>query len=157
MEQRDPQDPQGSSTQDAPPPGLPSVVVERRVEWQDTDAAGHHHFSAIQRWAEAAEAVLMRRLGLSHLYGSTPRVHYEADFLKRLWFGEVVSIELRVVKVGVSSLHYAFDVRGQEGVAATGRMSIVHSAARATSSTPWPEDVRALLSEAGAQAPETAA
>jgi acyl-CoA thioesterase FadM len=128
-------------------PALPSVTVERHVEWQDTDAAGHHHFSAVQRWAEAAEAALMRDLGLSHLYGSTPRVHYEADFLSRLWFGEVVHIELRVAKVGTSSLHFIFDVRGKDGIAATGRMSIVHSAAHATGSTPWPDDVRALLSD----------
>ncbi|GAA4972581.1 thioesterase family protein [Yinghuangia aomiensis] len=132
-----------------------SVVVERRVEWSDTDAAGHHHFSAVQRWAEAAEAVLLGRLGLRNLFGSTPRVHYEADFLRRLWFGETVRVELRVTKVGTSSLHYAFDVRGSEGVAATGRMVVVNSPATATASTPWPEAVRDALTQAGPQDPET--
>ncbi|MGR7003503.1 acyl-CoA thioesterase [Yinghuangia aomiensis] len=63
-----------------------SVVVERRVEWPDTDAAGHRLFSAVQRWAEAAEAVLLGRLACGACSGSTPRVHYEADFLRRLWF-----------------------------------------------------------------------
>ncbi|MBT2447678.1 AMP-binding protein [Streptomyces sp. ISL-43] len=136
-------------------PHLPSVVVERRVEWTDTDAAGHYHHSTVVRWVEAAEAVLLRRLGLSHLFGSTPRVHFEADYRARLWFGEAVRTELRITKVGTSSLHYAFTVHGEEGAeAATGRMVIAHSAARATGTTPWPDEVREVLTKAGRQAPE---
>lgn len=139
----------------APAQNLPSVVIERRVEWPDTDAAGHYHHSAVVRWVESAEAVLLRRLGLSHLFGSTPRVHYEADYRARLWFGETVRIELRVIKVGTSSLHYAFTVRGEgEKAAATGRMAIAHSAAHATGSTPWPDEVREILAKAGPQVPE---
>jgi acyl-CoA thioesterase FadM len=130
---------------DVPESPSATATVERRVEWSDTDAAGHHHFSAILRWAEAAEAELLRQLGLSRLFGSTPRVHIEADFLARLWFGELVRTELRIEKVGTSSLHYAFTVRGESGPAATGRMVVVHSAADATGSAPWPEDVRAAL------------
>lgn len=136
-------------------PHLPSVVIERRVEWPDTDAAGHYHHSTVVRWVEAAEAVLLRRLGLSHLFGSTPRVHFEADYRARLWFGEAVRTELRVTAVGTSSLHYAFTVRGEEGTeAASGRMVIAHSAARATGTTPWPAEVREVLTKAGPQAPE---
>ncbi|MER5733627.1 thioesterase family protein [Streptomyces sp. NPDC002138] len=134
---------------------LPSVVIERRVEWPDTDAAGHYHHATVVRWVEAAEAVLLRRLGLSHLFGSTPRVRFEADYRARLWFGEAVRTELRVTKVGTSSLRYAFTVHGEEGAeAATGRMVIAHSAARATGAAPWPAEVREVLTKAGPQAPE---
>ncbi|MFD4545829.1 acyl-CoA thioesterase [Streptomyces sp. NPDC058466] len=136
-------------------PQLPSVVIERRVEWPDTDAAGHYHHSTVVRWVEAAEAVLLSRLGLAHLFGSTPRVHFEADYRARLWFGQLVRVELRVAKVGTASLHYAFTVQAEDGeVAATGRMSIAHSAARAAGATPWPDDVREALTKAGPQAPE---
>lgn len=138
-----------------PEPAPASIVIERRVEWSDTDAAGHHHFSAIQRWVEAAEAALLRRLDLLHLFGSTPRVHYSADFLRRLWFGESVRVELRVAKVGVSSLHYTFEVHGREGAAATGRMVVANSPATATASEPWPEPIRAAFAHRGPQAPET--
>ncbi|THA86104.1 2-aminobenzoate-CoA ligase [Streptomyces sp. A0592] len=140
----------------SPSPAAPArVVVERRVEWTDTDAAGHYHHSTVVRWVEAAEAVLLHRLGLSHLFGSTPRVHFEADYRARLWFGDTVRTELRVTKVGSASLHYAFTVRGEQGgEAATGRMVIAHSAAHATGSTPWPDDVRELLGAAGPQQPE---
>ena len=34
---------------------LPEVMIERAVEWYDTDAAGHQHHSVILRWAEAAD------------------------------------------------------------------------------------------------------
>ncbi|WP_327388762.1 acyl-CoA thioesterase [Streptomyces sp. NBC_01207] len=140
----------------APAPAEPAgVVVERRVEWTDTDAAGHYHHSTVVRWVEAAEAVLLQRLGLSHLFGSTPRVHFEADYRARLWFGDAVRTELKVTKIGTASLHYAFTVRGaQGGEAARGRMVIAHSAAHATGSTPWPAEVRDLLGTAGPQQPE---
>ncbi|MEU5539408.1 thioesterase family protein [Streptomyces sp. NPDC020362] len=134
---------------------LPSIVIERRVEWPDTDAAGHYHHSTVVRWVEAAEAALLRRLGLAYLFGSTPRVHFEADYRARLWFGDLVRVELGVTRVGTASLSYAFTVRGKgDEEAATGRMTIAHSAARASGATPWPAEVRDLLTEAGVQAPE---
>lgn len=165
-------------------PGPASVAIERRVEWSDTDAAGHYHFSAVQRWAEAAEATLLRRLGLAELFGRIPRVHFEADYLERLWFGDVVRTELRVVRVGGSSLHYAFEVHGPGGLAAAGRMSVVHAvppiagadpgganprganprgagskgadskSSGSKGAQPWPEPVRRALAEAGPQAGE---
>ncbi|MFJ2809749.1 AMP-binding protein [Kitasatospora sp. NPDC087271] len=131
-----------------------SVAIERRVEWSDTDAAGHYHFSAVQRWAEAAEAALLRRLGLAELFGRIPRVHFEADYRERLWFGDLVRTELRVVRVGGSSLHYAFEVHGPHGLAASGRMSVVHAAPNAKGAEPWPAPVRRALAEAGPQQPE---
>jgi 2-aminobenzoate-CoA ligase len=131
-----------------------SVEVERRVEWPDTDAAGHYHFGSVQRWVEAAEAVLLRRLGLGHLYGSIPRVHFDADYLAKLWFGDSVRTRLRIADVGRSSLSYAFEVHGQGGLAATGRMTVVHCAADAEDSSPWPDEVRELLLHGGPQDPE---
>ena len=147
-----PADHQDADQRDAEPAPAPHVVIERRVEWQDTDAAGHHHFSAVQRWAEAAEAELLRQLGLDRLFGSIPRVHFEADYRARLWFGENVRTELRIARIGTSSLHYAFTVHGESGVAATGRMVVAHSAADATGSAPWPQDVPAALLRAAPQA-----
>ncbi|MFJ7246955.1 acyl-CoA thioesterase [Kitasatospora sp. NPDC098652] len=140
-----------------PAPAPAAITIERRVEWSDTDAAGHYHFSAVQRWAEAAEAALLRRLGLAELFGRIPRVHFEADYRERLWFGDVVRTELRVVRVGGSSLHYAFEVHGPQGLAASGRMSVVHAAPRVKGAEPWPAPVRRALTEAGPQQPEVVA
>ncbi|MCG6495661.1 hypothetical protein MCM47_29700 [Kitasatospora sp. A2-31] len=98
--------------------------------------------------------MLLRRLGLAGLFGRIPRVHFEADYRERLWFGDPVRTELRVLRVGGSSLHYAFEVHGPLGLAATGRMSVVHAAAQAKGAEPWPPEVRRALAESGPQQPE---
>jgi acyl-CoA thioesterase FadM len=123
----------------------PIVTITRRVEWPDTDAAGHHHHSAVQRWVEAAEAELLRQHGQDGLFGRTPRVRYEVDYTARLWFGEAVEIELAIARVGEKSMRYEFTVRGESGVAATGSMVVAYAAADAPHAVPWPDDVRAAL------------
>src|SRR5918992_2691489 len=103
----------------------PATVCERKVEWYDTDAAGHHHHSAILRWVEAAEAELFRRHGLEGLFGRIPRVRYEADYRARLVFGQPVRIGLRVAELGRTSLHYEFEVLTADGTIAAKGLSVV--------------------------------
>ncbi len=131
-----------------------SVVVERRVEWSDTDASGHHHNTFIARLLEAAEAVLLRRLGLEHLTIATPRVRYEVDFRSRLFFGDAVEAHIRVEAVGRTSLTYRLVVRRAAAVVAEARCVVAHARPDQERAEPWPDDVRALLVGAGAQAPE---
>src|ERR687887_445643 len=51
------------------------VVLRRRIEWMDTDAAGIYHWTTVFRLAEAAEAALHTALGIVDLtFGATPRV-----------------------------------------------------------------------------------
>ncbi|MEU5692092.1 thioesterase family protein [Actinosynnema sp. NPDC020468] len=129
----------------ATPESRPEVTIERRVEWHDTDAAGHQHHSAVLRWVESAEAELLRGLGLAHLFGHAPRVRHEVDYRARLWFGEVVRTRLWIARVGRSSLRYEFTVRGESGVAAEGALVIAHVEPGAPGATPWPEDVRSTV------------
>jgi acyl-CoA thioester hydrolase len=133
----------------------PSVVVHRKVEWVDTDAAGHHHHGAVLRWVEAAEAVLLQRRGVTDLFGRIPRVHYEVDYRSRLWFGQEVQVELTVAQVGEKSVRYEFVVRSGEVVAATGNLVIVLAAPDAPTAAPWPDAVREALTRGGPQAAET--
>jgi acyl-CoA thioester hydrolase len=121
------------------------MTVECRVEWHDTDAAGHQHHSAILRWVEAAEAELLRERGLAWLFGRTPRVRYEVNYRSRLWFGELVRIRLEVAQLGRTSLRYEFEVDGSGGVAADGSMTVVHAEPDAPAATPWPDEVRVAL------------
>lgn len=130
------------------------VVVQRRVEWPDTDAAGHYHHSTVVRWAEAAEAVLHERLGLLDLYSSMPRVHYEVNYLARLWFRDLVDIEIRVAEVGRSSVRYDFVVRRSGQTAAVGAMVAVNADPGTGGSQQWPDRVRRALLESGSQTPE---
>jgi acyl-CoA thioester hydrolase len=120
------------------------IVAQRVVEWSDTDASGHYHHSTVIRWVEAAEAELYERLGL-HLFGTTPRVRYEVDYVDRLWLGDRVDIELTVASVGRTSLHFEFSVRRGEQVAARGRMTCVNSQPEDARAAPWPDRIRSTL------------
>lgn len=124
-----------------------SVTIERQVEWPDTDASGHYHHSAVIRWVEAAEAELQRQLGLTELFGTTPRVHYEVDYLARLWFRDVVRIVLSVAEVGGASLRYEFEVRRGDEVAARGHLVCVNADPEGAGATRWPEDIRTALGQ----------
>jgi acyl-CoA thioesterase FadM len=141
-----PEDPAGS------PAARPaSVVVRREVEWRDTDAAGHYHHSAVIHWVESAEGVLQQRLGLGGLYGTVPRVRYEVDYLDRLWFRDVIDVEVAVADVGRTSVAYAFEVRRGGTTVARGRMVTVHADPGSAGTIPWTEEERRLLSEGGRQ------
>jgi acyl-CoA thioester hydrolase len=134
-------------------PGLSDpaeTVITRRVEWYDTDAAGHHHHSAILRWVEAAEAELLRRHGLDWLFGRIPRVRHEVSYRARLMFGQPVLTRLHVAELGRTSLSYAFEVRTADGApAADGVMVVVYVPNPESAAMPWPREVAAALLPAG--------
>jgi acyl-CoA thioester hydrolase len=143
---------------DAQPPErdeLPSVVVHRRVEWHDTDAAGHHHHGAVLRWVESAETVLLLRRGATALLGHAPRVHYDVDYRSRLWYGQIVQIELAVARVGEKSVRYTFQVRAADVVAASGSLVMVMSSPDGPHAMPLPPEIRLALTTGGPQEPET--
>jgi acyl-CoA thioester hydrolase len=135
------------------PAVLPSVVVHRKVEWHDTDAAGHHHHGAVLRWVESAESELLRRLGVADLFGRIPRVHYEVDYRARLWFGQDIQVELAVAAVGERSVRYEFAVRADEVLAATGNMVITMAAPDSPRAVPWSPEVRLALTGGATTAP----
>lgn len=143
-----------SALLDAVPADHAAVLVQRRVEWPDTDAAGHYHHSTVVRWVEAAEAVLYERLGLSELFGRIPRVRYEVEYAARLWFGDIVDIALGVAELGRTSVTYAFEVRRGDQVVAAGRMVAVSSDPANGSTEPWTDQVRKAFTTSGGLAPE---
>ena len=125
--------------------GRARAVHRCRVEWMDTDAAGHHHNSAIVRYVEAAEATLMRECGVAGYFGAAPRVRYEVDFTSRLWFQQEVTTVLVVDRIGTASLSFRFEVWGEEtddhprSLAASGSYVTAHVAAGRHASEPWPD------------------
>lgn len=133
-------------------------VHRARVEWSDTDAGGHHHNTAVARYAEAAEAELMRRTGLAEYFGTAPRVRYEADFTAPLWFGQEVTAIVVLEQIGSSSMTFRFEVwaeayEGREReLAASGRYVTVH-VPRGTPgtrrATPWPAEWVKMLRNGG--------
>jgi 2-aminobenzoate-CoA ligase len=124
------------------------ITVERRVEWRDTDAAGHHHFTAILNWAEEAEYALHERLAIADvLAGRCPRVHVDFDYRRPTHARQVVEIDLAVLDVGRTSVRYAVTVRCEGESVADGVVAAVFVPNGAP--TPWPEEVRRALLESG--------
>lgn len=132
-------------------------VHRTRVGWSDTDAGGHHHNTAVARYAEAAEAEPMRRRGLTDYFGTAPRVRYEADFAAPLWFGQEVTAIVVLERIGTSSMTFRFEVWGEahEGrereLAASGRYVTVHvprgGERGERRSRPWPAEWVEALSK----------
>lgn len=135
----------------------PTGVHRTHVEWIDTDAAGIHHNTSIARWAEAAEADLMRGVGLTGYFPVAPRVRYEADFTASLRPGDEVTATTRIQRLGRTSLTLAFEVWGgppgrEPVLAARGRCVTVHLDGRSGRPTPWPTEWRGALDPAAAGA-----
>ena len=129
-----------------------SIVVQRRIEWPDTDASGMYHNTAAFRFIEVAETALLDRLGFVHdIYGRHPRVHIEADFLRPLRFRDLVDIELAVEKVGRSSVTYRFEMRLDGEAAVRGRAVAVLLSKAGGEPVPWPNEYRQRLLTAGPQ------
>jgi acyl-CoA thioesterase FadM len=128
------------------------VVLERRVEWMDTDAAGIYHWTTAFRFAESAEAALHTALGIADVtFGATPRVHVEADFERALVFNEVVDVELAVRAVGRTSVEYGLVITGADGPAVAGTIKACFIDRSTRRAVPWPDDVRERLSSGGLQ------
>lgn len=128
-----------------------SIVVRRRVEWADTDASGKYHNTVAFKLAEQAETRLLTALGLTEeIYGRLPRVHMSVDLTESLRFNDEVEVELRVERVGRTSLEYAFAIRRAGVEVATGRMIAVLLRADGEKEA-WLPDHRERLETAGAQ------
>src|SRR5256885_8355569 len=107
-----------SHENDLPDPAR--VVLRRRIEWMDTDAAGIYHWTTVFRLAEAAEAALHTALGIAdRTFGATPRLRASGDFRMPLRFNDVVDVRLEVASIGRTSLAQAVEVRRDGELAAT--------------------------------------
>ena len=132
----------------------PTGTYRGRVEWIDTDAAGIYHNTAVARYAEAAEAELMRRLGLPGYFPAAPRVRYEVSFEAPLRFGDELVATVRVARIGRTSMTFDFELwRDGDGPApvraAHGRYVTVHLGGPEAQPAPWPADWLAALAEDG--------
>ena len=137
-----------SSTEELPDPA--TLVLRRRIEWMDTDAAGIYHYTTVFRFAEAAEAAMHTRLGIAdRTFGATPRVGVAMDFKRSLRFNDEVEATLAVVSIGRSSVRYEFTLSGPQGVAAIGQLAACLIDRATGRATPWPDDMRRLLASGG--------
>ena len=141
-----------SHENDLPDPA--SVVLRRRIEWMDTDAAGIYHWTTVFRLAEAAEAALHTALGIADFtFCATPRVAVQATFARPLRFNDPVEVALTVTRLGRTSVEYALAVTGEQGPAAEGSVKSCLIDRETGRAIPWPDEIRGKLSAAGRQQP----
>ena len=134
--------------------GPASIIVQRRIEWPDTDASGRWHNTAGFRFIEVAETALLERIGiLDDVYGRLPRARIEADFKKLLVFRDVLDCFLGVSRVGGTSINYIFELRKQDEICMTAEVTAVLLDADGAPAQ-WPQEYRDLLMKAGPQSPE---
>ena len=103
----------------------------RRVEFCDTDAAGILHFSAFFQLMEQAEHELLRSVGLSVVMSdaegkiSWPRVAARCDYRAAARFEDVLTIEVRLARLGTKSVTYAYRFLRDEEELAVGEIAAV--------------------------------
>jgi acyl-CoA thioester hydrolase len=135
--------------------GLPDparIVLRRRIEWIDTDAAGIYHWTTAFRLAEAAEAALHTALGIADFtFGATPRLAVSASFSRPLRFNDPVDVELAVAAIGRTSLDYRLSIRADDGPAAEGSVKVCLIDRATGRATPWPDEIRERLAAGGLQ------
>jgi acyl-CoA thioester hydrolase len=126
------------------------IVLRRRIEWIDTDAAGIYHWTTAFRLAEAAEAALHTALGIAdRTFGVTPRVSVAAEFHRPLVFNDPVEVELAVEAVGRTSVRYALSITGPDGPAMSGQVTACLIDRETRRAVGWPDDIRAALENGG--------
>jgi 4-hydroxybenzoyl-CoA thioesterase/acyl-CoA thioester hydrolase len=109
-----------------------AFIHKRRVEFRDTDAAGIVHFSVFFPMMEEAEHAALRHVGLSvmspenvdgHL--TWPRISATCDYVSAARFEDVLDICVTVVKIGTTSVTYAFQFLRGEQTIANGKITAV--------------------------------
>lgn len=132
--------------------------TSRRVEFRDTDAAGIVHFSAFFPMMEAAEHEMLRSAGIQvmpkphngEVSLTWPRVAASCDYLSAARFEELLSIEVRVVKIGNSSVQYEYRFQCDQRKVAVGLITVVSCRLDEygkLKKTKVPDEIRVLLSE----------
>jgi acyl-CoA thioester hydrolase len=133
-----------------------SIRVERKLEWVDTDASGHWHNTAALRMAEAAEIVLLERLGILdkvHMRHPPPRVQINVRFHRPLYFNEVAQISLEVTDIGGASITYRCEIADGSGELCAELTVVAVLRGADGRAAMWPAELRRLLLTAGQQEP----
>lgn len=131
-------------------------VTGRRVEFRDTDAAGIVHFSAFFPMMETAEHELLRSLGIPVLPRDEgqgpavtwPRVAAECHYTAAARFEDELRIEVRVGRIGTSSVRYEFSFTRDGEPIAHGALTAVCCTLRpggGLAKVPIPESIRQRL------------
>jgi acyl-CoA thioester hydrolase len=104
------------------------IRARRRIEYVDTDMSGIVHFSRFLVFMENTEHAFLRAIGADvHMQEedgrelSWPRVSVACEYLSPARFGDELEIHLQVVRKGLRSMTYGFEIRRGDMVLARGK------------------------------------
>ncbi|MGW5147198.1 acyl-CoA thioesterase [Rhodococcus koreensis] len=112
------------------------------VRFSETDASGRFHYTSALEWAENAEHELYRAVGVPIV--RFPRRAVNATFESPFVDGDEYVVELKVDRLGNSSISYAWRIVNGDEVAATGSHTVVHLD-EGGRPAPVPQAMRAIL------------
>jgi len=122
------------------------------VGFDEIDASGWLYGAVYFKYVNELFFAMLEDVGFPHPEMlkngfSLPPVKYEIEFFKPARYGDVVVGELRVVRLGNSSIHLEFSFRDKEGrvVYAKGSTVRVFVDQRREKSMPLPDDLRKKL------------
>jgi YbgC/YbaW family acyl-CoA thioester hydrolase len=120
---------------------ISEYTLHRRVNFYEIDEARIVHFSNFFRYMEEAEFGLWRTAGVSFEPDSEyafPRVAAAFEYHAPLRFADEITVNLRIVHIGTSSLRYTCHITRGETAIATGTMTLVCVSTRDMRPVPLP-------------------
>ncbi len=133
-------------------------IYRTRIRFIDTDASGRIHYTAMFRYFETAEIEFLRTLDIlydPHHRIGFPRVHVECDFRLALQHDDVIDIEVKVAKVGRSSVRFEFRTLKVGDLAAWGVVVVTCMDRQIQRAVPIPDEIRTKLVNSMLPASET--
>jgi YbgC/YbaW family acyl-CoA thioester hydrolase len=128
-------------------------ILHEHVRWSDVDVSGVIRWDTYARFVELAETELFRAAGYPYakLWESLdiwlPRVQFHIDMRSPPVLDERLEVEMRVAKIGRSSIRFDFTVRRAGGeTAAEGHLVIVAISRKEGKPVPVPEPLQRALS-----------
>jgi 4-hydroxybenzoyl-CoA thioesterase len=124
---------------------------DRALRFGDCDPSGIAYFPAYLNilngvvedfWAAIGfpwpRLITVRKIG-------TPTVHLTCDFSRPSLFGDLLTFEVGIDKIGRASLHLQHVVSGADGIRWRARQILAATSLVDHRAIPWPDDVRAAL------------
>lgn len=128
-----------------------TFTTQRILRFGDCDISGTAYFPAYLDILNNVNEEFWAHIGYTwhdtireHRWG-TPTVHLTCDFSKPSMFGDELTFELEVVKVGRSSLTVKHTIRCSDELRWSATQVLAASDLDKHTSKPWPDEVREIL------------
>jgi len=129
----------------------PIVAQRRTVRFQDVDAAGTIYFPRVLEYFGDAYFEVLQLAGLDvprmlrERELAAPLAHAEADFLRPLFFGDQIDVEVVLARVGTTSVTFGHRIRKDSQVTSVGVTAHVFVDGRTFQPLSVPEALRRVL------------